>query len=80
MCRLQIWAHHIAILMMDNHATRITESDATYKIINIFAQQAIKLIFNLLLIALQMMDYHVIMIKEKFVILQVNLILTGAIL
>ena len=51
MCRLQIWAHHIAILMMDNHATRITESDATYKIINIFAQQAIKLIFNQLLIA-----------------------------
>jgi len=42
MCRLQIWAHHIATQMMDNPATRILELDATNQIIFIFALQVTK--------------------------------------
>jgi len=66
------------ILTMDRIATQITESGAINQIIFIFVQQVIKSIFNQLLIALRMMDYHAIKIKELFVILQPQLILIGA--
>ena len=62
------------ILTMDRIATQITESGAINQIIFIFVQQVIKSIFSQLLIALRMMDYHAIKIKELFVISQPQLI------
>jgi len=56
--------------MMDILATQIMVSDAILLMIIIFAQQVTKFIFNLLLIALPRMDFHVTKIKGKFATLQ----------
>jgi hypothetical protein len=61
---------HTVTQMMDFLATQIMVSDAILLMIIIFAQQVIRLIFNLLLIAFQMTDFHVIKIKGKFATFQ----------
>ena len=78
MFHFQIQLLLTVIQTMDKVATQITESGVINQIIFIFVQQVIKSIFSQLLIALRMMDYHAIKIKELFVISQPQLILIGA--
>ena len=61
----------IVIQMMDRPAIKIMVLDAILQIANIYAQQVIKLISSLFLIASQMTVLLAIKIKEKYAILQV---------
>jgi len=70
MLQLKIQAQDTVIQMVEVLATQIMVSDAMLLIIIIFAQQMIRFIFNLLLIAFQMTEFLAIKIKGKFATLQ----------
>ena len=77
--QLKIQAHHTVIQMMDFLATQIMVPDVMFLMVFIFVQLVTKFIFNLFLIALPRMDFHVIKIKGKFATLQAIWTLIGAI-